>query len=118
MQKNVTDLKWEDKIVPVKVSYMALMEMTAETGVELVDIATETGFNLKALESLFYWSMISGCWKRKIDPVFSREDSPYVWEDLFQDFSEVVTMALTTSDNGEAKKKTKTKKQITTQSLN
>ncbi len=117
MQKNVTDLKWEDKIVPVKVSYMALMEMTAETGVLLVDIASETGFNFKALEALFYWSMVSGCHKRKIDPVFSREESPYIWEDLFQEFSEVVTTALTSRDNGQSKKKTE-KKKSTSPSLN
>jgi len=111
MQKNVTDLKWEDKIVPVKVSYMALMSMTDETGIELLDIATETGFNFKALESLFYWSMVSGCHKRKIDPMFTREESPYVWEDLFQEFAAVVTMAMTSSDNGSKKKEVVRKKQ-------
>jgi len=111
MQKNVTDLKWEDKIVPVKVSYMALMEMTAETGVELLDIATEAGFNFKALESLFYWAHISGCHKRRIDPMFTREEAPYVWEDLFTEFAAVVTMAMTSKDNGESKKKIEKKKQ-------
>ena len=117
MQKNVTDLSWEGKTIPVKVSYMALMEMTAETGVKLIDIASEDGFNFKALESLFYWSMVSGCHKRKIDPLFSREDSPYVWEDLFKEFSEVVTMAMTSKDNGETKKKPEKRKQ-TSQSQN
>lgn len=87
--------------------------MDAETGITIIDMATkEGGFNLKAMESLFYHATISGCHAKGIDPMFTREESPFAWEDVFVEFAQVATDALLpkeVKDNG-TKKKTPTKR--------
>jgi hypothetical protein len=108
MVSPIVDITWGEKKIPVKISFSAIMEMTAETGIPLAEVATEEGFNLIAMESLFYFSMIAGCWHRKIEPLFSREDSRYAWEDVFSEFTQATTVALTSSSNGSKKKKEKT----------
>ena len=111
MIARVVDLTWGDKVIPVKISYYALSQMDTETGVAVTEIASDDGFNLKAMESLFFHAMISGCHARGIDPICSREDSPFVWEDVFVEFARVATDELIRKqpkDNGAKKKSQKT----------
>ena len=105
MQTAIVEIKHGGKAIPLKCSYNAIMRMEEETGLTIQDM-DRSGGNLKAMESLFYWSAVSGFRGRGQEIPFAREDSPYIWEDHAGEFMNLVADVFKAqADNGTAKKK-------------
>ena len=100
-------ITYQDKKYPVRVSFLALQKTQDEIGSE---IFTGDNFNLKALIPLLYYSLDAGHhMERKIFEV-KRDEIPYMLDECFKEFVQIVTESSGTDNEGKAnegKKKVK-----------
>lgn len=98
----IYNINHEGKDLPIKISYGALMRTQEDMKLTL-DKMFKSEANLRAMETLFWHALRIGHLARKTKFNITREESALIWEDHFEEFSDLVNSGL--ADKANSKKK-------------